>query len=163
MNSPLRKEHEQDVAVERETKTPQSEPPRATDAVNEAGRPQLVRSETTTETAAALPSDTGEKREVSRNTQAQAQEQEAALFPATELRELQSRWDQIQTGFVDKPREAVHDAEQLVTSAMQKLTDVFADEHSRLERQWNNGNVSTEDLRLAFQRYRTFFRRVLSI
>lgn len=162
MNSPLSKEHEPNVPVERETEASKSESTRATEAVDQTGRPQLVRSEATTDTATSAASQINEeKKEASRA--GQASEQEAALFPSTQLRELQARWDQIQTGFVDKPRDAVHDAEQLVASAMQKLTDVFADERSRLERQWSNGNVSTEDLRLAFQRYRTFFRRLLSI
>jgi hypothetical protein len=90
--------------------------------------------------------------------------EEASLFPRGELGELQGRWDQIQTSFVDQPRTAVHDAELLVSQAMQRMSDVFADERSKLERQWNTGsNVSTEDLRVVFQRYRSFFRRVLSV
>jgi hypothetical protein len=44
------------------------------------------------------------------------------------------------------------------------LAEVFADERGNLEKQWDRGdNVSTEDLRIAFQRYRAFFHRLLSV
>ena len=80
---------------------------------------------------------------------------------ATELRQ---RWSDIQTAFVDEPRRAVEQADGLVASAMKRLAEVFADERGNLEKQWDRGdNVSTEDLRIAFQRYRTFFHRLLSI
>jgi hypothetical protein len=47
---------------------------------------------------------------------------------------------------------------------MKRLAEVFADERSRLEQHWDRGdNVSTEDLRVALQRYRTFFHRLLSV
>jgi hypothetical protein len=86
------------------------------------------------------------------------------LFPSNELRELQSRWDRIQTGFVDQPRNAVNEADALVSSAMQRLTELFTAERSQLEKQWDSGDsVSTENLRIAFQRYRSFFRRVLAV
>ena len=77
---------------------------------------------------------------------------------------IPSRWDSIQTGFVDEPRKAVEQADNLVASAMKRLAEVFAEERSKLEKQWDRGdNVSTEDLRVALQRYRTFFQRLLSV
>jgi hypothetical protein len=86
------------------------------------------------------------------------------LFPSHELGEMRSRWDRIQTGFVDEPRNAVQEADDLVAYAMQRLADVFAGERSKLEQQWGTGaSVSTEDLRVALQRYRSFFHRVLSV
>jgi hypothetical protein len=86
------------------------------------------------------------------------------LFPDDQLKELRAKWDDIQTGFVDEPRSAVERADGLVAHAMQQLAEAFARERANLERQWDSGdNVSTEDLRLAFQRYRSFFRRLLSI
>jgi hypothetical protein len=61
-------------------------------------------------------------------------------------------------------RKAVEQADGLVASAMKRLAEVFADERSNLEKQWDRGdNVSTEDLRVAFQRYRSFFDRLLSV
>ncbi len=87
----------------------------------------------------------------------------APLFPNNELSDLRSRWNTVQTAFVDEPRRAVEQADGLVASAMKRL-EVFADERSKLEKQWDRGdNVSTEDLRVALQRYRSFFQRLLSI
>ncbi len=86
------------------------------------------------------------------------------LFPEDQLRELQSKWNDIQTGFVDEPRSAVQHADSLVASTMQQLAEAFARERSKLEQQWSRGDsVSTEDLRVSFQRYRSFFRRILSL
>jgi hypothetical protein len=86
------------------------------------------------------------------------------LFPDDQLRELQGRWNDIQTGFVDEPRTAVQQADALVASTMQQLAEAFSKERSQLEQQWGRGDsVSTEDLRVAFQRYRSFFRRILSL
>ncbi|HEX3319064.1 MAG TPA: hypothetical protein VHR84_00035 [Terriglobales bacterium] len=91
-------------------------------------------------------------------------EEAATLFPHEEMDHLRSRWSEIQTGFVDEPRKAVEQADVLVASAMKRLAEVFADERSRLEQHWDRGdNVSTEDLRVALQRYRTFFHRLLSV
>jgi len=86
------------------------------------------------------------------------------LFPSNELQDLRTRWKEIQTGFVDEPRKAVEQADGLVASAMKRLAEVFAQERSGLEQQWDRGdNVSTEDLRVALQRYRSFFDRLLSV
>lgn len=87
-----------------------------------------------------------------------------ALFPEDRRHELQGQWDDIQTGFVDDPRRAVQRADGLVEAAMQKLADEFSRERATLGQQWDHAeNVSTEDLRLAFQGYRSFFRRLLSL
>jgi hypothetical protein len=87
-----------------------------------------------------------------------------ALFRDEENRGFHTRWDAIQTGFVDEPRAAVEQADALVGEMLKKLTDVFTAERARLEEQWSRGdNVSTEDLRIALKRYRSFFERLLSI
>ncbi|HTT17542.1 MAG TPA: hypothetical protein VMG82_01275 [Candidatus Sulfotelmatobacter sp.] len=86
------------------------------------------------------------------------------LFPSSELESLRVRWKETQTAFVDKPRKAVEQADGLVASAMKRLAEVFAEERLQLEKQWDRGDtVSTEDLRVALQRYRTFFDRLLSV
>lgn len=87
-----------------------------------------------------------------------------SLFSGSELETLRTRWKEIQTAFVDEPRRAVEQADGLVASAMKRLAEVFSEERSRLEKQWDRGdNVSTEDLRVALQRYRSFFDRLLSV
>jgi hypothetical protein len=88
----------------------------------------------------------------------------APLFSSEETQSLHSRWDAIQVSFVDEPRQAVQQADNLVANAMKRLAEVFAEERSRLDQQWDRGgDVSTEDLRLALRRYRSFFGRILSI
>jgi hypothetical protein len=78
--------------------------------------------------------------------------------------EVRSRWERIQGGFVDEPRRAVEEADTLVAELMQQLADSFAKEREGLEGQWDRGDeVSTEDLRIALQRYRSFFDRLLSV
>lgn len=91
-------------------------------------------------------------------------EANAHLFPNDEMQNLRTRWKAIQAAFVDDPRSAVEQADGLVSSATKRLADVFSGERSRLEKQWDHGeNVSTEDLRVTLQRYRTFFERLLSV
>ncbi len=86
-----------------------------------------------------------------------------SLLPAEMDSTFQQRWKEIQTRFVDEPRGAVEDADSLVATLMQQLADGFAKERERLEAQWGRGeDISTEDLRVALQRYRTFFQRLLS-
>ncbi len=86
------------------------------------------------------------------------------LFSESELGDFRSQWSKVQTGFVDEPRRTVKDADQLVAAVMQRLADGFANERSGLEKQWDRGdNVSTEDLRVALQRYRSFFDRLLKL
>ncbi len=89
---------------------------------------------------------------------------EMDLFPNDELKGYRTRWESIQTGFVDQPRSAVEQADKLVSQVMNRMTEVFTRERSTLEGQWTKGdNVSTEDLRLALMRYRSFFNRLLSM
>lgn len=90
--------------------------------------------------------------------------QPSPLFSESEVGDFRSRWSNIQTAFVDEPRRAVEDADNLVASLMKQLAEGFANERSRLEGQWDRGDdVSTEDLRLALQRYRSFFDRLLKV
>jgi len=85
-----------------------------------------------------------------------------ALFSDQQVAELRGRWDQIQTAFVDEPRGSVEKADQLVADAIARLADGFARTRAELDHQWKRGdNVSTEDLRIALQRYRSFFSRLL--
>lgn len=86
------------------------------------------------------------------------------LLPQGSSEEMRTRWETIQTGFVDDPRASVKEADKLVASAIQKLAESFAEERGKLEQEWFKGNdVSTEDLRQALRRYRAFFHRLLSL
>jgi hypothetical protein len=86
------------------------------------------------------------------------------LLNEAEAGSMRSRWALIQAGFVDEPRSAVEQGDALVAELMQRLAEVFAAERARLEEQWSQGtDVSTEDLRLALRRYRSFFDRLLTL
>jgi len=88
----------------------------------------------------------------------------APLFPTSDAETFRARWTEVQTGFVDEPRRAVEQADGLVAEMMKQLAEVFADERSKLEEQWSRGDdISTEDLRQALRRYRSFFDRLLSV
>lgn len=86
----------------------------------------------------------------------------AALLSREESEHLRIRWNEIQSKFVDEPRSAVQQADALVSEVVEKITQMFTDEHDSLEGQWKQDNdVSTEDLRKALQRYRSFFNRLV--
>jgi hypothetical protein len=111
-------------------------------------------SEATRESAANKLDSTGPRNE----------ESGAPLFSSKESSTMRSRWEDIQAGFVDEPRSSVQKADELVAEAIKHLSEGFADAREMLERQWDQGNdVSTEDLRLSFRRYRAFFERLLAI
>ena len=85
------------------------------------------------------------------------------LFPDSECQDFRTRWHDIQGTFVDEPRSSVEQADQLVATVVQKLAQNFANERNNLEGLWSKGeDVSTEDLRQALRRYRSFFDRLLS-
>lgn len=86
------------------------------------------------------------------------------LFGGQELTGLRSRWDEVQSGFVDDPRDSVQKADGLVSDVVDQLATGFARTRAQLEEQWARGEeASTEDLRLALKRYREFFERLLAV
>jgi hypothetical protein len=87
----------------------------------------------------------------------------APLFPDEARRELRSRWEEIQAEFVDEPRRSVEQADRLVAETTKRLAENFAEVRRELEDEWKRGDdVSTEDLRHALRRYRSFFGRLVS-
>ena len=86
------------------------------------------------------------------------------LLTGEQLEKFRQRWEQSQRDFVDEPRRSVETADQLVADVVRQLAEGFATERSMLERQWDRGeDVSTDELRTAFQRYRSFFNRLLEV
>jgi hypothetical protein len=127
-------------------------------AGTEAGKPM-----STADLAAA-----GERASLDSYTRAESQQSQTAetaqLLPPDQVGGLRNRWDEIQASFVDEPRGAVERADSLVAEAIKMLAETFASERANLEGQWDRGeDVSTEDLRVALQRYRAFFGRLLAI
>jgi hypothetical protein len=96
--------------------------------------------------------------------QERARDMEPALLAPEVVSGFRRQWNEIQTGFVDEPRRAVEEADELVAEAIRQLAQSFAEARTNLEHQWDRGDdVSTEDLRQALQRYRSFFGRLLSV
>jgi hypothetical protein len=86
-----------------------------------------------------------------------------ALIPADRSADYMRRWEALKAGFVDEPRAAVRDANQLVGQVLDELEELFRNQRGELERDLGNDQASTEDLRLALGRYRSFFDRLLKI
>jgi hypothetical protein len=135
------------------------------DAMDEGHAPIETSSEgAATEPTAAVASGTAVTgRERAPATADEARAGGEPLLAQAELGRFRDEWEDIQVGFVDEPRRAVEQADSLVAELMQRLAASFSDERSRLEAQWDRGDeVSTEDLRVALTRYRSFFERLLS-
>jgi|SRR5690349_10098085 len=151
MTSPLRKENEQELTT---ADIAQGSRPESNEEI-EQGRAKTVQSQ-----RQPVEITSGQRTQTTSSQSLEA----PPLFPDRELPDLRSKWDTIQAGFVDQPRKAVEEADGLVASTMKRLAEVFAEERQKLEGQWDRGDdVSTEDLRLALQRYRSFFHRLLTI
>jgi hypothetical protein len=91
-------------------------------------------------------------------------EQLAALFPAETAEAFRSDWDAVQIGFVDDPRKAVQQADELVAKVMKSLAESFASQRASIEADvGRDEQADTENLRVALRRYRSFFERLLSI
>ncbi|MFD7630588.1 hypothetical protein ACFV7Q_31980 [Streptomyces sp. NPDC059851] len=111
--------------------------------------------------AAEVEADTAEAADTTGAGTAEADE--TPLMPESEAADFRDQWSRIQAGFVDDPKESVRAADGLVAAVMQHLAGTFASHKEDLEQQWSSGGeVATEDLRLALQRYRSFFNRLLS-
>ncbi len=88
----------------------------------------------------------------------------APLLNPQDTTSFRTRWTDIQGTFVDDPRHSVEEADHLVAELMQNLAQTFNQEKNKLESEWERGqDVSTEDLRMALQRYRSFFDRLLTL
>ena len=93
-----------------------------------------------------------------------AETSDQMLFADGELTDMRSRWVEVQSAFVDDPRDCVQKADGLVADVVDKLTTSFSGARAHLEEQWSRGEeVSTEDLRIALKRYREFFERLLAV
>jgi hypothetical protein len=133
------------------------------DVAAAADRPEVQRDvnrDTAEERFTDVDLRTGERRQ----QVTEAEEQLAALFAPDVAGDFRSRWDAVQIGFVDDPRQAVRQADELVAQVMKSLAESFSAERARLEGQLEQkDSASTENLRVALRRYRSFFQRLLSL
>ncbi len=87
----------------------------------------------------------------------------APLVSAERADSYASRWNEVKGMFVDEPRQAVQQADQLVGELLDDLERGFREQRQGIERGLENDDTSTEDLRMALRRYRSFFDRLLSV
>ena len=132
-------------------------------ASDSARRARAARQEDLPEAAETV----GDNRNDNQDAQAERAEQErqlAPLFMPEMAQDFRSRWDAIQIGFVDDPNLAVRSADELVAQVMKSLAETFSRERTQLEAQFKESeDTSTENLRIALCRYRSFFQRLLSL
>ena len=91
-----------------------------------------------------------------------AAEQQATLIPADRAESYNSRWTELKGEFVDEPRGAVRGANELVGEVLDELEELFRRQRADLEEGLDSDQTTTEDLRQALGRYRSFFDRLLS-
>lgn len=86
------------------------------------------------------------------------------LFAPDAAKDFRSRWVAVQSGFVDDPRQSVRQGDDLVAEVLKNLTETFSKERAKLEGSLEQTDkASTETLRVALRRYRSFFDRLLSL
>ena len=131
-----------------------------------AGTPPVERSELRDETGGQTRSPALRRAATPAESAPGAPESEPleALFARDVADRYRARWVEVQSGFVDDPRRAVNDGDELVAEVMQSLAESFAHERDRLEDELSHtGEASTEALRVGLRRYRSFFDRLLSL
>jgi hypothetical protein len=139
-----RQTHDDAKMVEQESQTQENQ-------VEQEGLPQE-----------GLPTDTTNVYSESGAKNSSIDDSTIELFSPDETNNFHSQWESIQASFVDEPNQAVSKADELVADVVQRLTESFKGARSNLEKQWEHGDqVSTEDLRVTIQRYRSLFNRLL--
>lgn len=84
----------------------------------------------------------------------------AGFFAADAAQGLRDRWREAQLGFVDDPRKAVDDVRALVGEAVDQFTAAVSAQRDELDAA---AGEDTEQYRVAVQRYRVFFDRLLGL
>jgi hypothetical protein len=109
-------------------------------------------------------SGAAEDEPISRDAAAEDDARLEPLLGGDEAGRFRTEWESIQVAFVDDPETSVQRADALVAELMQQLAATFAREREMLEGQWASGDAKgdTEELRVALQRYRSFFERLLT-
>jgi len=124
----------------------------------EDGRPQGNDTEAIDERAATTKTQPMARLQGDQH-QSRDQDRSDGLIQDQRWQYFAGRWDSIQSGFVDDPRRTVEQADRLVAEVIDHLSKMFTAERAKLEAQWSRGGkADTEDLRIAMQRYRDFFR-----
>jgi hypothetical protein len=153
----------------RTTDTPQTEEAAGSAAERLGGpseREQRLERASQEETGARRQADTAEAQtDDARSETASADtgaEERATLIPPDRAESYNSRWTQLKSDFVDEPSRAVRGANELVGEVLDELEELFRSQRAELEQGLDSEQTTTEDLRQALGRYRSFFDRLLS-
>jgi hypothetical protein len=137
LGGPLEDEQSRDTASRRRADSTAGEGERSPDTATEA------------QTNADRQADTGVR-------------QRTSLIEPERAESYNSRWKELKGEFVDDPRRAVRGANALVGEVLDELEELFRRQRTDLEQGLENEQTTTEDLRQALRRYRSFFDRLLS-
>jgi hypothetical protein len=145
---------------------------RAETAVGEGERSPDAASEAETDVDRRADTTTGEDeqgRDMATEAQTDADRQadtgpgqSTTLIEPERAESYNSRWNELKSEFVDDPRRAVRGANELVGEVLDELEELFRGQRADLERGLDSEQTSTEDLRQALGRYRSFFDRLLT-
>ena len=104
-------------------------------------------------------------RDECRSSSVQSEEKKSLpLFLPDVAKNFRARWDVVQSSFVDDPRQAVRQGDELVGQVMQSLAETFSSERAKLEGELDRADQpSTENLRIALRRYRSFSEHLLTL
>ncbi|MEU4201976.1 hypothetical protein [Streptomyces sp. NPDC045470] len=83
------------------------------------------------------------------------------LLPSDAREKLRQRLDHAVNGFVDRPREAVQEADGIYEELAALLPEALAARRRALHSSWEQGNADTEQLRVALRHYRETAQRLL--
>ena len=137
--------------------------PQATSLPNQESAAQVSEPYPSTE---PYPSSEPDRRSIDpdRGADASVHHGDGQLIAGGDLSALRARWDEVQAGFVDDPRECVHRADGLISDVVDQLTASFSQTRAGLAEQWAHDDAaSTEELRVALTRYRDLFQRLLTV
>lgn len=87
---------------------------------------------------------------------------DGTLFEDREVERFREQWRELQSGFVDEPKSAVREADSLVSQMMDTFTAQLTERRRALTGAWD-GDVDTEELRVALRRYRVLFDQMLAV
>lgn len=92
------------------------------------------------------------------------EEQIGPFFLPDAAKDFRLRWDAVQQSFVDDPRKAARQGEELVIQVSKSIAEIFSKERAKLQAHAaQTDKASTENLRVTLRRYRSLFERLLSL
>jgi hypothetical protein len=165
LGGPIEDEQSPDIA--RRAETSDDRPVDRVADESEQRSDTTSRTETSDDRQAGRVADESEQRPDRSETAAARQADDGArqrttLIPAERAESYNSRWNELKSDFVDEPLRAVRGANELVGEVLDELEELFRRQRADLEHGLDSEQTTTEDLRQALGRYRSFFDRLLS-